>query len=178
MVKLSPGVSRLPGLFLGPDECMLMFLWQAAINPSRWPQWGASVMRNRRRFAPAFRGVVSACVCFSVTALSAGAAEPDSFRVRTTEDLVKLCSAVPTDPNYVAAIHFCHGFSSGAYQYYESIVSAEPSERFVCPPNPPPTRSEAVAGFVAWAQANPQYMADRPVDSLFRYLSSRYPCGQ
>lgn len=112
----------------------------------------------------------------SLGGFGADAANPDNFHVRTTEDLVILCSAEPTDPNYVAAIHFCHGFGTGAYQYYESIVSASPSERFVCPPDPPPTRSEAIAGFVAWAHANPQYVKDRPVDSIFRYLSTTYPC--
>jgi hypothetical protein len=104
------------------------------------------------------------------------ATNPDNFHVRTTEDLVTLCSAAPTDPNYVAAIHFCHGFGTGAYQYYEAIAARDPSARFVCPPDPPPTRSEAIAGFVAWARANPQFMKDRPVDSVFRYLSTTYPC--
>jgi Rap1a immunity proteins len=134
-------------------------------------------MRNRRGLTPSFRGVVLA-IAFSLSmgGFSARAADPDNFRVRATEDLVKLCSADPADPNYVAAIHFCHGFGSGAYQYYESVTT--PSERFVCLPNPPPTRSEAIAGFVTWARANPQYMAERPADSIFRYLSSRYPCGQ
>jgi Rap1a immunity proteins len=106
----------------------------------------------------------------------AQATNPDDFHVRTTEDLVALCSAEPTDPNYVAAIHFCHGFGTGAYQYYESIASEDPSALFVCPPDPRPTRGEAIAGFVAWAHANPQFMKDRPVDSLFRYLSTAYPC--
>jgi hypothetical protein len=122
-------------------------------------------------------GFILGLLCAALSLGSAAAqTNPDNFHMRTTEDLVKLCSVEATDPNYVAAIHFCHGFGTGAYQYYEAIASKDPNDRFVCPPNPPPTRSEAIAGFVAWARANPQFMTDRPVDSLFRYLGTTYPC--
>jgi hypothetical protein len=49
------------------------------------------------------------------------AAEPDDFRVRTAADLVSLCGR-SDDPNYVPAIHFCHGFGTGAYQYYQAVT--------------------------------------------------------
>jgi hypothetical protein len=43
-------------------------------------------------------------------------------------------------------------------------------------PNPGPSRNEAVAMFVEWAKANPQYMNERPVDTEFRFLSVKWPC--
>jgi hypothetical protein len=104
------------------------------------------------------------------------AADADNFRVNSTGDLLALCSADPAAPNYSAAIHFCHGFASGAYQYHQMVVAAVPEARFVCVPEPVPSRSEAIAGFVEWVRRNPQRTADKPVDSIFRYLAERYPC--
>jgi hypothetical protein len=106
------------------------------------------------------------------------AAEPDHFRARTTADLVALCAADPASESYVAAIHFCHGFASGAYQYYLTLAVASEGHRFVCLPDQPPSRSQAIADFVAWSKQNPDFMANPPVDSMFRYLALRYPCGQ
>ena len=108
---------------------------------------------------------------------SANAADADNFRVTSTGDLVALCSADPASPNYAAAIHFCHGFASGAYQYYSMVASAVPAARFVCFPEPAPSRSEAIDGFVQWARRNPNLTADKPIDSIFRYLGERYPCA-
>jgi Ssp1 endopeptidase immunity protein Rap1a len=105
------------------------------------------------------------------------AVTPDNFRVTSTGDLVALCSAEPTAPEYTAAIHFCHGFASGAYQYYQMVAAAIPPARFVCTPEPPPSRSDAIAGFVEWARRNPSATSEKPVDSMFRYLAQRYPCA-
>jgi hypothetical protein len=30
--------------------------------------------------------------------------------------------------------------------------------------------------FIAWAREHPEYMGERPVDSLFRFLAEKYPC--
>ena len=128
----------------------------------------------KNRWSGAFGGLLLG-VTWSIAAL---AADPEAFKVRTTGDLVALCEADANSPNYVAAVHFCHGFASGAYQYYESIALASPGEKFVCPVDPPPTRSEAIAGFLSWIHANPKFMGAPPVDSLFRYLGGRYPCSK
>lgn len=118
-------------------------------------------------------GLISAAMPISATA-----AEPDDFRARTTADMVALCGADPASENYVAAIHFCHGFASGAYQYHLASIAASPGSRFVCLPDPPPSRSQAIAAFVVWAKQNPQHMQEPPVESMFRYLAGQYPCGQ
>jgi hypothetical protein len=108
----------------------------------------------------------------------ASAATIENFRMKTAADLVDLCSTDPASEHYIAAIHFCQGFGIGAYQYYVAQVTEDPSTRFVCVPNPPPTRNEAMAAFVSWATAHPQYMNDAPVDVLFRYLGETYPCSR
>src|SRR5262245_48028767 len=85
----------------------------------------------------------------------------DDFLVRTTQDLLKLCTASESDPLYQAAIGFCHGFATGSYQYYQSTTASGEQTAFVCPPEPPPTRVEAIQMFVEWAKANPQYLNEQ-----------------
>jgi hypothetical protein len=106
----------------------------------------------------------------------ADAAEPNDFRAATAGELVALCSSTSQDPNYVAALHFCHGFAAGAYQYYQAIAAASPDERYVCPPATPPTRSEAISGFVEWMGSRPGMASKPPVEALFQYLGETYPC--
>ena len=108
---------------------------------------------------------------------TARAATTDDFMVRTTADLVDLCETAPGQENYVAAIHFCQGFASGAYQYYLAVAQHSPTSRYVCAPDPPPSRDQAIAGFLAWSRANPSAMSEPAVESLFRYLGTTYPCG-
>jgi hypothetical protein len=100
----------------------------------------------------------------------------NTFRVTTTADLVRLCEATPNDPNGVAALHFCHGFAVGAYQYHQIATAAEGKQPLVCAPNPPPTRNDAIADFVVWAKQNPQQMNLPPVEGLFRYMAQKHPC--
>jgi hypothetical protein len=107
---------------------------------------------------------------------SAGAVEPEKFLIGKTSDMVALCAANASDDNYVAAIHFCHGFASGAFQYYQALAANSPDNRFICLPNPAPTRSAAIADFVVWAHKTPDALNAKPVDSMFRYLHGRYPC--
>ena len=105
---------------------------------------------------------------------SATAADSNSFQMRNAADLVGVCRTGPDDPNYASAAGFCHGVLVGAYQYYNSVVAG--ADRFVCAPNPTPTRAKVMNDFVAWAGANQRYMKDPPIDTLFRYLAEAYPC--
>jgi hypothetical protein len=118
----------------------------------------------------------TAALVIVITGSPARGATDQNFTVRTTADLVALCNTAPTDENYVAAIHFCEGFGVGAYQYYLALAAHNPSERFVCLTDPPPTRDAVKAGFVTWAQANASAMSEPAVESLFRYLAQTYPC--
>ena len=117
----------------------------------------------------------------AMTVAAVGAPNPSdpsetNFRVATTGDLVRLCEAEPTDPTGIAALHFCHGFAVGAYQYHQIVAAARTSRRCSASRTPRPTRNEAVAGFVSWANQNPKAMDTPPVEGIFRYLAQRYPC--
>jgi hypothetical protein len=110
-------------------------------------------------------------------AMSARAATTENFMVRTTADYLALCESAPGSENYVAAIHFCQGFASGAYQYYLALAQHQPSSRFVCPPDPTPSRDQVIANFLTWARANQERLSEPAVESLFRYLGETYPCS-
>lgn len=105
---------------------------------------------------------------------SAFAVENRDFQLNNAAGLVEICSVPAEDPLYINAREFCHGYLVGAFQYYDA--TEPPSNRFVCAPNPRPSRAEVMQRFVQWAKDHPQYMADRPVDTLFRHLAESYPC--
>ena len=118
------------------------------------------------------RSLVAAVAC--AIAGPVVAADSQIFQLRTTSDLVEVCSVAPNDPNYATAMGFCHGILVGAYGYYDSAVPA--SKRFVCSPSPTPKRAQVMNGFVAWARTHPELAKNPPVDTLFRYLGETYPC--
>lgn len=109
-------------------------------------------------------------------ALASAALTEEDFFVKNTQDLVDLCSAPESDPLQDASEHFCHGFVSGAWQYHEYVNKGPEGRPLVCPVEPYPTRDQVVAGFVAWSGANPKYMAEPAVESVFRYAISKWPC--
>lgn len=98
------------------------------------------------------------------------------FYIKNAQGLVDLCAAPESDPLQDAAEHFCHGFVTGAWQYHEAMANGPEGKRLVCPVDPIPTRNEVVAGFTAWAAANPRYMTEPAIDVLYRYLISKWPC--
>src|SRR5213076_1723598 len=104
-------------------------------------------------------GLVLMIVVLGFTA-HAPAITPDEFRLRSGADVVALCSTPASDPLYTAAIHMCHGFGAGAYQTIMAMTRHEKLKAVVCPPDPPPSRNEAVRLFVQWANDNPRYQAE------------------
>jgi hypothetical protein len=124
----------------------------------------------------ALMAVMAVMTVTPVRAQTASSPSENAFRITTTGDLVRLCEAEPTDSTGIAALHFCHGFAVGAYQYHQIAAAAENKPPLFCEPNPRPTRNEAVAGFVSWAKQNSKAMETPPVEGIFRYLAQRYPC--
>jgi len=131
-----------------------------------------------RRTAARFLLVAVAATCGSIGARAA--LTEDNFYIRNAGDLVTLCAVSGDDHLAREAIHFCHGFVSGAWQYYKSVNSGPTGEKLVCAPDPPPTRTQAVALFVTWARSSEHaaYMQEPAVDTLFRFLIETWPCPQ
>jgi hypothetical protein len=109
-------------------------------------------------------------------ALPAVAVDQDSFQLATGADLAKVCMASADHALQPNALGLCHGFLEGAYQFYDATEPT--SRRSVCSPNPAPTRTAVMQGFVTWADSHPQYLQEGAVHTLFRYLDETYPCSQ
>jgi len=120
--------------------------------------------------------------CLMVAAMAAAvagpvaAATPENFELRNAADLLELCATPPGDGLYQAAIHACHGFGQGAWQYHLASTAANPAHAYVCIPEPRPTRDQVTAQLVVWGRAHPQYAADPAVEVLFRFFAERFPC--
>ncbi|MCI0655256.1 MAG: hypothetical protein L0Y39_12390 [Methylococcaceae bacterium] len=109
------------------------------------------------------------------TAINAAVTDED-FKVNTSANLINLCSAAPDDPRYREAIHFCHGYLVGAFHYYRAQETGPKGSKFLCIPEPKPTRNEAIDRFIAWAQQHPEYRNEVPVETEFRFLIESWPC--
>jgi hypothetical protein len=107
---------------------------------------------------------------------SRAAVTEDSFLVRNTGDLIDLCSAVQSDPMFTAATNFCHGFAVGVFRVLHEEDRARRSRHLFCPPNPTPSRSEAIASFVQWAKTSPNQTAQPAADGIAAFLSQQFPC--
>lgn len=127
------------------------------------------------------RNAIHQAACLALGLLGGlGAAQaatnPEQFTVRNTQDIIAVCSTAPDDPLYTAAIHFCHGYLVGAFQYQQALYDGPGLKPVVCPPEPKPTRNQAVARFIEWAKAHPEHGNERAVESLGRFLSETWPC--
>ena len=107
----------------------------------------------------------------------AGAVTEKDFEAETTQAIVNLCTASADDPLYHQAVNFCHGYLVGAYHYYEAQSSGPKGIKFVCPPDPMPSRNEAIGMFIEWAKSHPQHWQERPVETEFRFLMETWPCN-
>ncbi len=99
----------------------------------------------------------------------------DNFNVRTTGDLVRLCSSQPSDPGYAEAMGWCHGYGRGALDYHRAATPPNASPLF-CGPNPAPAWPEVLRRFIAWGGATPERAALPAVEGVFGFLIDTYPC--
>jgi hypothetical protein len=109
-------------------------------------------------------------------AMQSQAVTQETFLARNTQDIVELCTTDPTDPLYVAATHFCQGYLVGIYHYQEDFYNRPGLTPLVCSPNPKPTRNQAIAQYVEWARAHPEYLKERTADTVMKFLIESWPC--
>jgi hypothetical protein len=101
---------------------------------------------------------------------------PDDFQIRTTADLVKLCSADAKDPLQAAAVQFCLGFGVGVFQTDQLRQSATRAKPLYCTPATLPTRAETMASFIAWSKATPAAANLAPAAGVLQFFIQTYPC--
>lgn len=100
----------------------------------------------------------------------------EDFVVKTAEDLFDVCSTDPSESLHTAAANFCQGYVVGAYHTYQALMAKPGHRPIICPPSPMPSRTQAIAEFVAWGKARPEYQNEVPVEVLFKFLTERWPC--
>ena len=121
-----------------------------------------------------FWGLFFSSLCVVAIIMPAAAETPEDFVVKTTSDYIGLCETPAGQADYTAVIDFCRGFADGAYM---SVAIRPPKERFVCLPDPPPSRNEVLSAFAAWTRANPDSLSALPAVSILRFLGQAYPCN-
>lgn len=119
--------------------------------------------------------ITAAALC-GMAAGHAKAATPDNFEVRSTSDLVAICSADQSDQVSAAATGFCHGYVVGVFRTIDRVQEARPSARMFCMPPNPPTRVQAISAFVEWAKARPDELQKQSTEGIADYLAATYPC--
>jgi Rap1a immunity proteins len=116
-----------------------------------------------------------ACAVAILPSTVRAAVTEDTFKLQTTSDLVELCSTPPSDPMGTAALNFCHGFALGVYRVLVEENAAKRTHT-LCPPNPGPSRNQAVADFVQWAKGDPAIMQQPPADGIAAYIQKTFAC--
>lgn len=119
---------------------------------------------------------IFAVVAVLLAATSARAVTEGNFELRNGADLVALCGVAKDDPMRSLAFQMCEGYCAGVYQAILALTTHKGLQPLFCPPNPPPSRNEAIAQFVEWSKEKTQYQGDRPADFLGRFLVEVFAC--
>jgi Rap1a immunity proteins len=100
----------------------------------------------------------------------------DDYQLRTSGDLLDICSLDTSHAQYLEARGFCLGYFAGGIDLHDALAVGEDFPRLACPTGPP-TRDEVVQTFVAYAQAHPEHLDERPMDTVFRAVIDQWPCA-
>jgi hypothetical protein len=135
------------------------------------------IMKARQAMKRSRCCVLLVALLFVPAMAEAGALSEEDFQAKTTQNILNLCTASPEDPLFAHAVNFCHGYLVGAFHYYLASVSGPEGKRFVCPPDPRPSRNETIRMFTEWVKMHPEFWNDPPVESEFRFLSEIWSCN-
>jgi hypothetical protein len=127
-------------------------------------------------------GVIGAALAVALaSAVLADAAETskgfglDDFQLRSTQDLLDICTLDKSNPSYFEARAFCYGYFKGGADFHKALTSGSKYPPIACPA-PGVTARDVVAVFVAYANAHPEYLSEDPMDTAFRAVIAKWPC--
>ncbi len=127
-------------------------------------------------------GVIGAALAAALAcSVPTDAAEPsegfalDDFELRSTQDLLDICTLDKNDPRRFEAEAFCYGYFKGGADYHRALTSGSRYPPIACPA-PGVTARDVVAVFVDYARAHPEYLNEHPMDTAFRAVSAKWPC--
>jgi hypothetical protein len=99
----------------------------------------------------------------------------EDYQLRTSGDLLDLCTLDESHPNHWEARAFCLGYFTGGIHLHDALAASPEFARIACAPVHA-TRNDVVAVFVAYATANPEYQEEKPMDTVFRAVNDQWPC--
>jgi len=117
----------------------------------------------------------STAVGWSAETTDAEGKEKEAFYLKTTQDLVDLCSIDKGHPLYEKGIAFCYGYVTGAMNFYGAIAPSPKVPKIICSDHVIP-RATMVQVFLDWANTAPQHLTEPPIDGLVRAAVDKWPC--
>jgi Rap1a immunity proteins len=99
----------------------------------------------------------------------------DDYQLRTSGDLLDICALESSDSHYFEAHAFCLGYFAGGIHLHDALAASNDYPRVACPTDDV-TRDDVVESFVTYAQAHPEYLDERPMDTVFRAVIDQWPC--
>ena len=114
--------------------------------------------------------------CFALHAGRVDAQESPA-KLDTTAELLAYCDNEGPVGEVRDGQNFCDGFILGNGLLYLEQVRAGSIEPMACAEREP-TLAEMRSAFVAWAEANPEHLQDKPVDGFWRAMAATYPCPE
>jgi Rap1a immunity proteins len=99
----------------------------------------------------------------------------DDYQLRTSGDLLDICALDSSNSNYWEARGFCLGYFAGGIDLHDALAVSNDFPRLACPTGSV-TRDDVVETFVTYAQAHPEHLGERPMDTVFRAVIDRWPC--
>src|SRR5918996_3636810 len=78
----------------------------------------------------------------------------DDFQLRTSGNLLDICSLDASNPNYWEARGFCLGYFTGGIDLHDALAASRDYPRIACPTQGV-TRNDVVETFIAYAKAHP-----------------------
>lgn len=97
------------------------------------------------------------------------------YQLRTSGDLLDICALETSHVNYWEARGFCLGYFAGGIDLHDALAVARDFPQIACPAEGV-TRNDVVEAFVTYAQAHPEHLNERPMDTVFRAVTDRWPC--
>ncbi|HSA80417.1 MAG TPA: Rap1a/Tai family immunity protein [Geminicoccaceae bacterium] len=136
---------------------------------------------RHRSLRPAAAGIFGVALIAAVAAASPAEAAGegfglDDFQVETGQDLLDICTLDQSHPSHWEAQAFCYGYFQGGADFHHAMASVPQFQPIACPTEEVTVRA-AVDAFVAHARANPEHLAERPMDLIFRAVSETWPCS-
>ena len=99
----------------------------------------------------------------------------DDYQLRTSSDLLDICTLDPSHSHYWEGRSFLHRLLRQRDRPADALAVSKDFPRLACPGGKV-TRNEVVETFVTYGKAHLEHLDERPMDTVFRAVIDRWPC--